>query len=170
VVVESLLALLFSVSAAPSRPLPPAWSPDHSILATTRVDERFVPPPGAGYCLVLNSRPVYPSQCAKHRYRPTYTGIHTFLSDLAWSPDSCKVAFVEKIYDWEYIDPWNQYFDGAITHQKFFLAVVSKDGTTVGYALDGLPQQMQPRWDDSNRVTLNGRTYDLRSDLPKAIR
>ncbi len=163
-----LLALAFGLISG-DLPLQPLWSPDHQVLARTQVEQRFVTPAGAGYCLVLNDRPTYPVRCDKPRRHPAYTNIHNFLSELAWSPDSRKLAVVEKIYDWEYSDPYNRDFDGEVKTQRFFLAIVSRDGPAAGFQLESAPPNAQPRWTDGNHLVLNGRTFDLNATPPQPI-
>lgn len=106
----TLLLLLFWQPG--DAPLLPAWSPDRQILATTKVPERFATPEGANYTLLLNGHVVYPKPKKSHWFS-AYTDQHTFLTELKWSPESHKLAFLEKVYDWEYSDPYNRDFEGS---------------------------------------------------------
>jgi hypothetical protein len=151
------------------RPFSPAASPDHQILATTKVDEGFVTPEGANYKLLLNGHLVYPGK-RKHVWFHAYEDQHTFLSDLTWSPDSQHLAFAEKVYDWEYLDPYNRYFDGTVSKESFYLVIVARDGTVRGYQLLGVPGRDDPRWQDSHTVVLNQRPFDLQTNAPTPIR
>ena len=155
-------------SLAPSQPLAPTWSPDHKVLATTKVPQAFVTPEGGNYRLLLNGSLTYPRK-AKRAWFSAYENQHTFLSPLEWSPDSRHVAFVEKIYDWEYTDPYNRYFDGRVSNLHFYLAVVSLDGQASGYQLDHVPLNIQLEWKQADEISFNGRSFDLRNDVFKPI-
>ena len=156
-----LLALQFGF-----RPLSPAWSPDHLILATTRAPQRFVTPEGADYTLLLNGRVVYPIR-KKHHWLSTYENQHTFLSELVWSPDSSCIAFVEKVYGWEYADPFNSDFEGWATDKRFYLTVVSRTKQVIRYGIDHVQLPVALSWQDPDRIDLNGRIFDLRTDSPQ---
>ena len=166
--VIEILALAFQLVAQSSnRALQPAWSPDHQVLATAEVSQRFVTPEGAGCHLLLNQHRVYPPK--KRKWFAGYDGVHTFLSELSWSPDSQRVAFVEKIYDWEYTDPFNYDFAGTLKKQKFYLVLVSKDGRTAGYALPPNPDSATLHWLTADQLALGKHTYDLETNPPKPI-
>ncbi len=94
------LLFLTVPSIVRDQPLAPAWSPDHQIVATTKVPQAFVTPEGGNYSLLFNGKLVYLPR-AKRSWFSAYEHWHSFLSPLAWSPDSQRVAFVEKIYSWE---------------------------------------------------------------------
>ncbi len=162
----SLLVLLLLLPG--NRSLLPAWSPDHQILATTKVSERFVTPEGANYVLLLNGRPVYPEH-KKARWSSAYTNEHTFLTELHWSPDSQRVAFLEKVYDWEYSDPYNRDFDGWASKIRFYLVVVSRDGKVAGYPLSWLLREGDVQWPAASKLTINGRLFDLDTNPPGPI-
>ena len=110
----TIFILLLSPLIVRDQPLAPAWAPDHQALATTKVSEAFATPEGGNYQLLLNGQLVYPKK-PKHSWFHAYEDQHTFLSKLAWSPDSRRLALVEKVYDWEYTDPYNRYFDGTVS-------------------------------------------------------
>ncbi len=148
-------------------PWPPAWSPDHQVLATSTVPIDFVTPEGGNYHALLNNQVVYPLK-VKHRFSGPYSNWHTFLSEFAWSPDSQSVAFVEKIYDWQYSDPFNRYWDGRAYNKKFFLVILSRNGKAVGYQLR-LQKDLQLHWLDSGKIILNGVTFDLKTNPPQTI-
>ncbi len=151
------LFLLF-LPASLDRPFPPVWSPDHSLLASTTVSQRFVTPEGGSYRLQLNGRVVYPKKARRswfaHSWFSTYQNVHTFLSDLAWSPDSRNVAFLEKLYDWEYADPFNSDFEGSVSNERFVLVIVSSQGKAAGYRLKHAPKTIHLRWDGPDELTL----------------
>ena len=149
-------------------PLSPAWSPDHQILATTKVNERFATPEGANYTLFLNGRPAYPKP-EKSRWFSAYTNQHTFLTELEWAPDSQQLAFFEKIYDWEYTDPYNHDFDGRVTKNRYYLVIVSRTGNAAGYSIDQAPTNPTVAWHGSSKVALNGRIFDLQANRPGPI-
>ena len=162
------LFLLAFVVLNPTTPLAPAWSPDHGYLASTKVGQRFVTPEGGNYKLLLNGKLVYPTKVA-HGLLSAYKDQHTFLSELEWSPDSRHIAFIEKIYDWEYYDPYNRYWDGWASKMRYYLAVVSTDGTAKGYRLPEAPQSLSLEWLAAGRIVYNGHTFDLATNPPQPI-
>ena len=162
------LVLLFFLQPGDA-PLEPAWSPDHQILATTKVLDRFITPEGANYTLLLNGRAVYPKP-RKSRWFSAYSNQHTFLTELAWSPDSQNVAFFEKVYDWQYSDPYNSDFQGEVSNMRYYLVIVSRTGTGAGYQIDRAPPDPRVDWLGNSKIALNGRRFDLHADPPRPIK
>ncbi len=144
------------------------WSPDHKTLAGVESQQSLATPAGANFCLYFNSLPVYPNDC-KPWPKATYTGIHSFLSAPEWSPDSRGVAFVEKVFDWEYSDFFGGYWDGTASDIRYYLVIASTDDTVSGYALKEVPEQPILRWQGSSQLVLNGQTYDLSAHPPTPI-
>ena len=142
------------------------WSPDHKTLADVKVDVRFGTPAGENSCLFLNATAVYPAGC--DHAKATYTHIHTFMLPVVWSADGSKVAFVEKIFDWEYLDPFLRYFDGEASNVQYYLVVASA-GQTGGYAINSPASQQVPVWQSNSRLQLGAMTYDLDSSPPSSI-
>jgi hypothetical protein len=157
-----LIFALMILHPVPDRPIVPAWSPDHEVLATTKVPQAFVTPEGGNYRLLLNGKVVYPTK-AKRIWFSTYENQHTFLSPLEWSPDSQHLAFVEKVYDWEYTDPYNRDFTGRVSNLRFYLVVVSRDGQVSRYPLGPVPQELNLRWTEEDQIILNKRRFDIRT-------
>ena len=133
------------------------------------MSEAFATPEGGNYQLLLNGQLVYPKK-PKHSWFHAYEDQHTFLSKLAWSPDSRRLALVEKVYDWEYTDPYNRYFDGTVSRMGFYLAIIDREGRVSGYKLADVPEDIRLAWPNPQTVVLNDRTFDLRTNLPQPIR
>ena len=142
------------------------WSPDRKTLANIKLDVRFGTPFGQNSCLFLNERAVYPPNC--DHAKATYNNVHTFLLPLVWSPDNNKIAFVEKIFDWEYQDPFGRYFDGEARNVRYFLVLASEDRAS-GYSIDASAAQKTPKWQDNSHVMLGAMQYDLDSHPPGPI-
>ena len=142
------------------------WSPDHQTLADVKLDVKFGTPAGANSCLFLNGTAVYPAGC--DHAKESYNHIHTFILPLVWSADDSKVAFVEKIFDWEYLDPFLRYFDGETSNVHYYL-VVALAGHFGGYAISSLASQQVPVWQSSSRLQLGDMTYDLDANPPSSI-
>ena len=142
------------------------WSPDRKTLANVKLDVRFGTPAGQNSCLFLNERAVYPPNC--DHARATYNNIHTFLLPLVWSPDNTRVAFVEKIFDWEYEDPFGRYFDGEARNVRYYLVIASPD-RAAGYPIDASAAQQIPAWQGNSRLMLGAMQYDLDSHPPGPI-
>jgi hypothetical protein len=75
---------------------------------------------------------------------------------------------VEKVYDWQYSDPFNRYWDGRAYNKKFFLVILSRNGKAFGYQLR-LQKDPQLHWLDSGKIILNGVTFDLKTNPPQTI-
>src|SRR5579864_2483285 len=142
------------------------WSPDRKTLAYVKLDVMFGTPAGENSCLFLNGAAVYPAGC--DHARESYSHIHTFILPLAWSADGHKVAFVEKIFNWEYIDPFLRYFDGEASNLHYYLVIASAD-RAAGYAINTMAAQQVPVWQSSSRLTLGDTPYDLDSHPPPSI-
>ena len=145
------------------------WSPDHKTLAHVQTEKLFATPDGANSCLYFNGQPVYPLEHCTPRPKATYRNIHTFLSSPEWSPDGRRVAAVEKVFDWEYLDPFGRYFDGESSDVRYHLVIVGTDGTVAGYPLKEIDEHPQVQWQSNSQLTLNGQSYDLASHPPAPI-
>ncbi len=163
-----LLFLAVNGATVRDQPLQPSWSPDHKILATTKVPLSFATPEGADYSLLLNGELLYPPK-VKRSWFAARDQWHTFLSELTWSPDSRAVAFVEKVYRWQYSDPYNRDFDGTVSQEHVYLAIVSREGKATGYELDPAPQEVQLSWPQAQRIVINGRAFNLETNPPEPI-
>jgi hypothetical protein len=142
------------------------WSPDHKTLADVKLDVKFGTPAGENSCLFLNGTAVYPAGC--DHAKESYSHIHTFILPLVWSADGSKVAFVEKIFDWEYLDPFLRYFDGEASNVHYYLVIASA-GHAGGYAINSAASQQVPVWQSNSRLQLGDMTYDLDSSPPSSI-
>ena len=149
--------------------LDPAWSPDREVLATTKVSDRFATPEGANYALLLNGRMVYPKPTKKSSAFSAYQNQHTFLTELAWSPDSQNLAFLEKIYDWEYSDPYNGYFDGSVSNERYYLVIISRKGEAAGYVMQRVSANSKVVWRAASKVAVNGQVFNLDAKPPSPI-
>jgi len=165
---STAILFLLLLSLFGNGPLVPAWSPDHQILATTKVSERFVTPEGPNYTLLLNGCVVYPKP-KKARWFSAYKNQHTFLTELHWSPDNQSVAFFEKVYDWEYSDPYNRDFEGSVSNKRYYVAIVSRTGKAVGYPVVRAPKNPHIDWRSPARLAFSGRIFDLQTDPPESI-
>jgi len=145
------------------------WSPDHKTLARVETEKLFATPDGANSCLYFNAQPVYPSRHCAPRPKATYHNIHTFLSSPEWSPDGRRVALVETVFDWEYLDPFGRYFDGESSDVRYYLVIAGTDGAAAGYALEAVGDRPQLQWQSNSQLTLNGELYDLTVNPPVPI-
>jgi hypothetical protein len=171
-----LLALLAAVSVSRATQgedkkepgLTGVWSPDHKTLAGVESQQSLATPAGANFCLYFNSQPVYPNDCRPWP-KATYVHIHAFLSPPEWSSDGRRVAFVEKIFDWEYTDFFGAYWDGTSSDVHYYLVIAATDRTVSGYALKEVSEQPSLKWKDDSQLVLNGQTYDLAANPPAPI-
>ena len=161
--------VLFDIQAGSAARIPGLlvqWSPDHQTLADVKLDVMFGTPAGANSCLFLNATAVYPSGC--DHAKESYSHIHTFILPLVWSADGSKVALVEKIFDWEYLDPFLRYFDGETSNVHYYLVIASA-GHAGGYAINSAASQQVPVWQSNARLQLGDMTYDLDANPPSSI-
>jgi hypothetical protein len=142
------------------------WSPDRKTLADVKLDVIFGTPAGENSCLFLNGRAVYPAGC--DRAKESYSHIHTFILPLVWSADSSKAAFVEKIFDWEYTDPFLRYFEGEASNIRYYLVIASADHAA-GYPIGGVAAQQAPAWQNNSRLMLGEMIYDLDAHPPGSV-
>lgn len=145
------------------------WSPDHQTLARVKTEKWFATPDGANSCLYFNAQPVYPPKHCTPGPKATYRNIHTFLSSPEWSPDGRRVALVEKVFDWEYLDPFGRYFDGESSDVRYYLVIAAADGSVTGYPLKAIGEHPQLEWRNDSELTLNGQSYDLTAQPPAPI-
>ena len=143
-----------------------SWSPDRKTLAGVKLDAIFGTPAGQNSCLLLNGQAIYPTGC--DHAKETYSHIHTFLSPLVWSPDSSEVALIEKIFDWEYEDPFARYFDGEASNVQYYLVIASEHGAA-GYHLNPVAAEQVPSWQTNSRLMLGSQALDLESQPPTPI-
>jgi hypothetical protein len=148
------------------------WSPDHKTLARIDIARQIGTPAGSNSCLYLGPRAVYPAahpkDCEPHP-RNIYDGIHTFLSAPEWSPDSRKVAIVTRIFDWEYADIFGRYWDGTVSNDRYYLAILSLDQPAAGYPLKSPVSNPTIKWLGDSRLELDGQTFDLGAQPPSQI-
>lgn len=154
-----------------------SWSPDGQTLAHFGVLQIYTAPNGDNCCLFFNDATVYPRDChfdgdkrapASHHTRPL-TSIHTFFPPLAWSPDSHKLAFLEKVYNWHYGDPYNRDFNGSASEVRYYLAIVAAGKPEIGYSVSDPHGNLRVAWIDDVAIEAAGRRYDLSSNPPYAI-
>ncbi len=159
-------------------------SPGGKLLARIGILQRYGSPLGQKYCLLFNRATIYPPDCtfegegpATHPFAPkhkhfsndAYSGIHTFLSPLAWSPDSRHAALVEKVFNWDYSSPYNRDFNGYANHVRYYLAIISADRPPVGYSITAPVNPLQLQWQTPSQLTLEGAVYNLTANPPRTI-
>ena len=104
----------------------------------------FAPPMNQSDYLQIDKTTVYPRlKPGQRRDEPpdvvghrgsTWTGIHAFRSQLSWSPDSARVAFVDCLFDWVESD---QVGNDGVTHlgdeanHRCSVAIVARSGRFV---------------------------------------
>ena len=155
-----------------------AWSPDRRMLARVGIYERFGTPAGLNSCLYFNYESVFPQGCdfqdilhnshvslkaGTKGSKPGYTNIHTINGPLAWAPDSEHLAFILKVFNWQYSDPYSRYLDGVESAVRYYLAVASPRGGVLGCSLATSPGRAEIEWLSSTEVALNGVKYDVQA-------
>ena len=153
-----------------------AWSPDRRTLA--RVGPLIHFALLHDYCVILNDAKVYPKGCpgakaVRSRSRPdtfTYRDQHTVESDLVWSPDGHKLAFIVDVYDFDLSDEGTDREAREDRNHRAFLAIVPADRSAVGYRITGAIPEPKLRWLDNSRIELGGGLLlDLAANPPKPI-
>ena len=71
-----------------------------------------------------------------------YQGIHEFMPEMYWSPDSQRIALVDCVYDWKAKSAESQSeADGEESNRRCSLVVVSRSGKAVLFALEGISEK-----------------------------
>ena len=158
-----------------------SWSPDHQTLAHVGWIIHFATPANQNYCLLFNDRPVYTPGCsnevnatpkkvparraelkngatrrgnrtAVHVEPAHFVNVHQIDPPLVWSPNGRNLAFVERIYDFD----WGMDETGEETREtsnsRYFLAVVSTGHPAVGYRFSETVSMTQLEWLNDSRV------------------
>jgi hypothetical protein len=153
------------------------WSPDGQTLAHFGVLQRYTAPDGDNCCLLFNDTTVYPPGCRfdgenrgpqQNHTRPL-AAIRTFFPPLVWSPDSRKLAFVEKVYNWHYGDPYNRDLYGRASEVRYYLAIITEGQPAVGYTIPNPHGDTRVAWINDSVIVAGGQQYDLSSHPPVAI-
>ena len=77
-----------------------------------------------------------------HQKGLLYQGIHEFMPEMYWSPDSQRIALVDCVYDWKANSAESQSEgDGEESNRRCSLAVVSRSGEAVLFSLNGLSEK-----------------------------
>lgn len=151
------------------------WSPDRRTLAHVGQLIHFAVL--HDYCVLFNDTKVYPKGCpeakgVKSRSRPdsfTYHDQHTVESDLVWSPDGRKLAFMVDVYDLDWGNDGGNETSEDRNHRAF-LAIVSADRPAVGYRIAEQNNGPDLKWLDNSRIQLkSGMLFDLAANPPKPI-
>lgn len=148
-----------------------AWSPDNSHLAYHGWIPHFSPPFGHSSYLQIDGKTVYPphavtsavSSPGPHgtRLEPhtiqesggLYRNIHEFYGAFFWAPDSKRVAFIDRIYDWKSVD--NTLMDAGEQNVRFFL-VIAGEGIkpSVLPVSDGCNSRLQIEWRNDREINV----------------
>jgi hypothetical protein len=158
------------------------WSPDRRTLAHVGFLMHFAVL--HDYCVLLNDTKVYPKGCpdgqaVKSRSRPdtfTYRDQHTVESDLVWSPDSSKLAFIVDVYDLDWTSEGTNHEASEDRNHRAFLAIISMDRRAVGYRLTQSVAEPKLKWPDNSRIELemgvrseSRAIFDLAASPPQPI-
>lgn len=77
-----------------------------------------------------------------HQTGLLYQGIHEFMSEMFWSPDSQRIALVDCVYDWKANSTESQTEgDGEESGRRCSLVVVSRSGKAALFDLNGLSEE-----------------------------
>jgi hypothetical protein len=77
-----------------------------------------------------------------HQKGLLYQGIHEFMPEMFWSPDSQRIALVDCFYDWKANSAESQSEgDGGESNRRCSLVVVSRNGEAVLFDLNGLSEE-----------------------------
>ena len=77
-----------------------------------------------------------------HQEDLLYQGIHEFMPEMYWSPDSQRIALVDCVYDWKAKSAESlSQADGEESNRRCSLVVVSRSGKAMLFALDGISEE-----------------------------
>jgi hypothetical protein len=139
-------------------------SPDSKHVAHAGGGPHFSPPFAQSDYLMVDDLIIYPRALGSEPYvrppdptdRLLYRDIHTFGTELAWSPNGTQIAFIEKVCDWR-ADNFGSYY-GKEENEHWWLIVVSAaGGTPVRTPLPELHGgDVTLRWSGEVRVMVEG--------------
>jgi len=140
-------------------------SPDGKFIAHVGPIIHFAPPYAQSYYLMIDNTIVYPLPKGS-KPRPSNQsidvvqwrgkraiGIHQFVPNFSWSPDSSQVAFIDCTFDWiqkGIADDGATPF-GDETNRRCSLAVVAINGTFSLFPLSDVPLD-QISWQDDRHI------------------
>jgi len=94
-----------------------------------------------------------------HQKGLLYQGIHEFMPEMYWSPDSQRIALVDCVYDWKASSAESQSEgDGEQSNRRCSLAVVSKNSEAVLFVLNDFSEEdlrkLSMSWIDPHQLSL----------------
>lgn len=149
-------------------------SPDGKLVAHVGPLVHFAPPFAKSYFLLLDNAVVYPlrkgakpialkpdewpaSDEVVQKRGASYIGIHEFTSEIAWSQDSSRVAFIDCVFDWVVTAHDRDGREvGDERNRRCSLAAVSVTGTFTVLSIQDVPLESIYRsdvlWIDDHQV------------------
>lgn len=158
-------------------------SPDCKSVAHVGSMPHFSPPIAKSFYLQIENVLIYPLPAGKGPFalkdsdeRPNlvrneelkFFDIHEFMSNLLWSPDSDKIAFIDCVFDWTAKD--YDFQRGDESNRACSLAAVSHDGKVQKFPLTGISEQdlYQSRisWNSWHELSLKTKSFNKTFQLP----
>ena len=131
-------------------------SPDLKLVAHVGWVPHFAPPYAKSEYLQIDHTTIYPLPQGMrpveqkglaeppqvvHQNGLLFQGIHEFMPEMFWSPDSQRIALVDCVYDWKANSAESQSEeDGQESGRRCSLAVVSRSGEAALFDLSGLSE------------------------------
>jgi hypothetical protein len=144
-------------------------SPDRKFVAYVGPIVHFAAPIDQSYYLYIDKTVVYPlprgvrptekEPNVVRRRGSTWIGIHEFVSQFVWSPDSERIAFVDCLSDWieQGVGVDGATPIGDITNRRCFVAVVARTGQPSLFPISGTSavdaNTVSFAWDGPNRLS-----------------
>jgi hypothetical protein len=132
-------------------------SPDLKVVAHVGWVPHFAPPYAKSEYLQIDHTTIYPLPQGMspveqkglseppqvvHQNGLLFQGIHEFMPEMFWSPDSQRIALVDCVYDWKANSAESQAEgDGEEFGRRCLLVVVSKSGEAALFDLNGLSER-----------------------------
>jgi hypothetical protein len=119
----------------------PHFAPPYAKSEYIQIDHRTIYPLPKGMSPVEQKGLPEPPKVVRQKGL-LYQGIHEFMPEMYWSPDSLRIAVVDCVYDWKANSTESQSEgDGEESNRLCSLVVVSRNGEAVFFGLNGLSEE-----------------------------
>lgn len=119
----------------------PHFAPPYATSEYLQIDHTTIYPLPKGMSPVEQKGLLEPPKVV-HQEGLIYQGIHEFMPDMYWSPDSQRIALIDCIYNWKANSVESQSEgDGEEFNRRCSLLVVSRNGEAVPFGLNGVSEK-----------------------------
>jgi hypothetical protein len=157
-----------------------APSPDRKYVAHVGPIVHFAAPIDQSYYLYIDKTVVYPlprgmrpsenePQILRRR-GSTWIGVHEFVPEFSWSPDSERIAFVDCLFDWieKGVGGDGATPIGDVTNRRCFVAVVARTGQAALFPISAVDANaVSFKWDSPTQLSTQIAGTSRKFTIPK---